>query len=68
MISKHICKFVVLIIAASFLKLGKEELKPTFCKNIWYYQIRIENKVGKKVTLVTHRVRNWCNQNSNYAI
>ena len=23
-----------------------------------YYQIRIENKVGKKVTLVTHPVRN----------
>ena len=32
MISRHIYKFVVLIIAASFLKLGKEELKPTFCK------------------------------------
>ena len=26
-----------------------------------YYQIRIENKVGKKVTPITHLVRNWCN-------
>ena len=32
-----------------------------------YYQIRIEKK-WKKVTPVTHRVHNWCNQNSNYAI
>ena len=35
---------------------------------ISYYQIRIENKVGKKVTPSTQSVRNWFNQNSNYAI
>ena len=35
---------------------------------IKYYQKRIENNVGKKVTPVTHPVNSMCNQNSNYTI
>ena len=33
-----------------------------FFKIIELLSIRIENKVGKKFTPVTHRVHNWCNQ------